>query len=158
MCIVDIIELGMLFAALLTIVFTQLNAKRQNKRLLEQNELMLKQSRMSLFAEYTRRYQDIIIRMPESVYLGHFDTKNTEVVGFMRLYFDLCSEEYWLNEEKMLPERTWDIWVEGMHTTLKQKSFREAWKYLSGHYDEDFARFFRIEVVEPQIYQRRVER
>lgn len=141
MNISEITAVGMLLVTLAAIFITRCDAHKQNKQ-------MLKQSRMSLFAEYTRRYQDIMVRMPASVYSGRFDAKEPEVVGFMRLYFDLCSEEYWLNEEKMLPERTWSIWVEGMQTTMNQEPFKEAWGYLSGHYDEDFARFFRIEVVE----------
>ena len=140
MNISEITAIGMLLVTLAAIFITRYDAHKQNKQ-------MLKQSRMSLFAEYTRRYQDIMVRMPASVYSGQFDTKITEVVGFMRLYFDLCSEEYWLNEEKMLPERTWGIWVERMQTTMNQKPFKEAWKYLSGHYDEKFYRFFSKEIV-----------
>ena len=150
MNISEITAVGMLLATLGAIFITQCNANKQNKQ-------MLKQSRMSLFAEYTRRYQDIMARMPASVYSGQFDTKIAEVVGFMRLYFDLCSEEYWLNEEKMIPERTWSIWVEGMQTTMNQEPFKKAWDRLSGHYDEKFYRFFSKEIVERECMRKSVD-
>ena len=144
----DIIAIGMLLATLVTIILTQCSAKKQNKHLLKQNELMLKQNRFALFAEYTRRYQDLILRMPETICLGEFKHTDMEAVKYMRLYFDLCSEEYWLHQEELIPEKTWEIWMEGMQTTLNQKPFKDAWNYLSGYYDEEFARFFRTEVVE----------
>ena len=144
----DITSVGMLLATLGTIILTQCSAKKQNKQLFKQNELMLKQSRFALFAEYTRRYQDIILRMPETICSGVFERADMEAVKYMKLYFDLCSEEYWLHQEELIPEKTWKIWLEGMQASLNQKPFKDAWDYLSGEYDDEFSRFFRIEVVE----------
>ncbi len=46
-------------------------------------------SRLSVFSEYTRRYQDIVLRL-------YSDPSNKEV--YHKLYFDLCSEEYYLRK------------------------------------------------------------
>ena len=146
--IVGIVQIGTLLVAVGSLILTQRNANRQNMQLLKQNELMLKQSRFSLFAEYTRRYQDILLQMPRTVYSGEFKAEDMEAMKYMRLYFDLCSEEYWLKQEDMIPDKTWKIWLEGMQATLNRESFKAAWRCISGDYDREFSRFFRIEVVE----------
>ena len=141
MAISEVIEFVGLITAVITIIFTQVNAHRQNK-------MLLKQSRALMFAEYTRRYQEILLRMPNTIYSGLFSTTDQEAMIYMRLYFDLCSEEYWLWKEGIIPEKTWQIWLEGMQITFNRKPFFIAWNFLGGMYDPDFSKYFRINVVE----------
>ncbi len=52
-----------------------------------------------IYSNYTRRYADIISKFPENINEDNFvinpeaDEYN-EVMGAIRLYFDLCYEEY----------------------------------------------------------------
>ena len=100
-----------------------------------------------MFAEYTKRYQDIIIRMPDEVYDGTAKFHEKEVAMYMRLYFDLCSEEYHLWQIGIIPNDVWNNWKEGMQTTLNRKPFRSAWDVVKGSYNTDFYKYFEREVV-----------
>ena len=73
-----------------------------------------KQLKQSFFAEYTRRYQEIILNFPENINDDGFDYDALEsgtkdkVLRYMRVYFDLCSEEYHLHCDGSLE---WDVWL-----------------------------------------------
>jgi hypothetical protein len=90
-----------------------------------------RQTQLSFFSEYTRRYQDIML---------HLCDDNSEV--YFRLYFDLCSEEFYLHEHKYLPDEVWDMWEDGMKIMAKNHSFETAWTNASQFYDSEFNRFF----------------
>lgn len=66
-----------------------------------------------MFAEYTRRYQDIFMNMPDDIYNGTAKI-DTRTKRHMRLYFDLCSEEFHLWQNKEVPDEEWNLWVEGI--------------------------------------------
>ena len=83
-----LLQTGMFLVAVITIVSTQYKDRRQNKIL--------------MFSEYTRRYQEILINMPESIFNGT-EHINAKAQMYMRLYFDLCSEEYHLWRKGMIP-------------------------------------------------------
>jgi len=55
-----------------------------------------------MFAEYTRRYQDIFLNMSDDIYDGTAKV-DTRTKRYMRLYFDLCSEEYQLWKGNVVP-------------------------------------------------------
>ncbi len=48
-----LLQTGMFLVAVITVVYTQYKDRRQNKIL--------------MFSEYTRRYQELLINMPESI-------------------------------------------------------------------------------------------
>lgn len=52
----DIIQLGILLVTVAALLWSQYSDRKQR--------------RLSMFAEYTKRYQDIILSMPDNVYLG----------------------------------------------------------------------------------------
>ena len=88
---------------------------------------------MSFFKEYTRRYQEITTGLMS-------DHQNEE--KYQRLYIDLCSEEYYLNEKGCLPKEVWEMWVEGMKLAVKVESLKTAWKQHSVFYNPGFYGFF----------------
>ena len=88
--IADFIQLGLLIAAIVSICISQMRDARQRK--------------LEMFAEYTRRYQDIFMNMPDDIYNGMAKVDN-RTQRYMRLYFDLCSEEYHLWKEKVVPDK-----------------------------------------------------
>ena len=111
----------MFLVAVITIVYTQYKDRRQNKIL--------------MFSEYTRRYQEILINMPESIFNGT-EHINAKAQMYMRLYFDLCSEEYHLWEKGMIPNQVWEMWKEGMQITTNRPVYKTAWEELSGEYNK----------------------
>ena len=76
------------------------------------NEKVLMQTKKMFFAEYTKRYQEIIINMPDNVFAGTAPINDT-TLKYMRLYYDLCSEEFHLYNEGLVPKDVWDNWVGG---------------------------------------------
>jgi hypothetical protein len=64
------------------------------------------QTRMQNFAEYTRRYQQIVLHFPENINSKDFvlDGRKdyNEVMCYMRAYYDLCFEEWYLHREILI--------------------------------------------------------
>lgn len=94
-----------------------------------------KRHRTLMFTEYTKRFQEIILHL-------YSDPQNKS--AYHRLYFDLCSEEYYLKSTKQLPDNIWNKWVYGLKLMMKNESFRASWKVESVNYDnqKEFIRFF----------------
>lgn len=95
-----------------------------------------KQLHLNFFSEYTKRYQEITLNLPESVNREDFDYDSLEpeirdqTLRYMRAYFDLCSEEYFLKRKKHIDDETWKEWKTGMEFAFSKTAFREAWKLL----------------------------
>lgn len=96
-------------------------------------------SRLSVFSEYTRRYQDIVLRL-------YSDPSNKEV--YHKLYFDLCSEEYYLR--KQLPHGIWNNWEQGMKRMMENEDIRASWEKQKYDYNmqEGFMKFFLEEITQ----------
>jgi len=84
-------------------------------------------SQADFFAEYTKRYQDIILHFPEN-----WDAEtilNEEVKRYLRLYFDLCSEEYFLyTEGKCLNKKFWNECEQGMKIIFNKTIVKNYWQ------------------------------
>lgn len=98
---------------------------------------MSNQRWISIYSEYTKRYSDIIKEFPENINEPSFSLdslpskKRAQTMRSMRLYFDLCYEEYSLyNTYKKIDEVIWKDWKEGIEAALSKKSFQEAWKVI----------------------------
>lgn len=111
-----------------------------------------KQRQLQFFSEYTRRYQDILLNMPDEVFEGRAKAEG-RVLKYMRLYFDLCSEEYHLWKQGNVPDDVWKLWKEGMQITVKQTVYSHSWKFLAVHYSQEFCSFFNHEIINYQIEQ-----
>lgn len=118
---------------ILTIVFSVLALIVSIVSIVCSYRTVRKSLQMSLFKEYTRRYQEIT--------MGLMTDKENEV-KYQRLYIDLCSEEYYLNEKGCLPKDVWEMWVDGMNLVVKEESLKTAWKQYSVFYNSDFGKFF----------------
>src|SRR5262245_39010385 len=85
------------------------------------NSLLLK---LQQFSEYTRRYQQIVINFPGDIYdstfvlTGRGDYKQTMMS--MRAYFDLCFEEWYLSNRRLVDKNTWRIWRHAMGVALSR--------------------------------------
>lgn len=110
------------------------------------NKKVLMQTRKMFFAEYTKRYQEIIINMPDNVFAGTASINDT-TLKYMRLYYDLCSEEFHLYKEGLVPEDVWKNWVEGMRTTTNLQLYRQCWDKLKFQYNKEFWRYFENNII-----------
>jgi len=112
----------------------------------QQHQALLKQMKLQSFSEYTKRYQEINMRMPLDVYDINYsideldEPQKNELLKNMRAYFDLCSEEYYLGKNDLIENYIWDQWKNGMNMSMKTPAYRRAWEIISksSAYDESF--------------------
>lgn len=106
---------------------------------------MRKQITIRNFADYTKRYQAIILNFPEEVnepdfnLKAHTDYKKT--MRYMRAYFDLCYEEYYLHQRNFIDKKIWNIWCAGMQFAFTKAAFKQAWAVIS--IDTDYGSEFK---------------
>ena len=96
-----------------------------------------RQLRLNFFADYTKRYQEIILNFPEEINKSDFDfsnfkkEENDKTLRDMRAYFDLCSEEYFLSLGKNIDKKTWTEWKSGIEYAFSKKAFQDGWELIS---------------------------
>jgi hypothetical protein len=110
---------------------------------------LAEQARLTVFTAYTQRYSNIMAEIPESA----FDPINSilsakdltpeirnKYLSSMRLFFNLCSEEFYLHQQKLLDEKVWVLWRKGLEYHMRFPSYQDAWKVIGNHegYDDDF--------------------
>jgi hypothetical protein len=106
--------------------------------------LMRRQIRLTLYAEYTKRYQEIAYRFPLDIFNSEFTYKKhkdqeEEILRNMRVYFDLCSEEYFLRRK--LEKKVWAEWEKGMKVAFECPAFKIAWERFNTVNDDYFDEF-----------------
>ena len=128
----DYIQLGILMVAIMAIVFSQWSDRKQRK--------------LEMYAEYTRRYQDIFMKMPDDIYNGTAPI-DERTKKYMRFYFNLCSEEYHLWQSKFVKDNVWELWMEGMQIETDHEIFHKAWEAIKNEYNPDFRNYFEENVI-----------
>jgi hypothetical protein len=102
------------------------------------------------FAEYTRRYGEIVRELPSEARRpgGKFvfedlpPDEQGQVLNTARAYLNLCSEEFFLHARGRIDEETWAIWREGMERVLGAPWIRSTWTILKPEYlYSDFCAF-----------------
>jgi hypothetical protein len=122
----DSIQLGLLVITIIGLSWTIISNRQQL-------HLFNKQLRLNFFADYTKRYQEIILNFPEEINEPDFDfarltpKARSKTLRYMRVYFDLCSEEFDLWNAGYLDSRIWNNWREGIEFTCSKKAFKDAW-------------------------------
>ena len=98
-------------------------------------ETTKRQTQVSLFMEFTRRYQKIMFNL-----LKGGDQKKY----YQTLYVDLCSEEYYMQDQGYLLDNVWEIWEDGMKHEIKHhyEDYYEIWREHKGDYSLGFQEFF----------------
>jgi hypothetical protein len=100
------------------------------------------QLQLQTFAEYTRRYNELIEALPFAAggpaplieLRGLGPSERERVMKTMRRYFNLCWEELHLHKSGRIDAKTWEIWVAGIRDTLRSPFFRQAWRDLKAEY------------------------
>lgn len=157
MCTSSCIQLGILIVSAITVIVSSVfsflairNAtKNSNNAIKNSLEIANKQHRFQFFSDYTRRYQDLILHMPSDI--DNLPLDNNTVQTFMRLYLDLCSEEFFLHSHSVIDDEVWVLWTEGMKTVMKREKFQTAWKSLGSFYhDQSFVNFMHHQIIDNQ--------
>jgi hypothetical protein len=110
------------------------------------------------FAEYTKRYSDIMsdlpfeARRPGSPFDIHAlrEEERTQVLQVMRSYFNLCSEELYLHQKGRIDSDTWEVWTEGTAEVMRFPCFDFGWGVLRQEYESfpDFQKFIDEQLVQ----------
>lgn len=104
-----------------------------------------RQLRLSFFEKYTNRYAQIMEHMPEEFF--HEDgnelskDKKQEINHFIRLYLDLCSEEYYLHGDKYIDEKVWNEWNEGILASFENPLVKDYWMENNEFYHRSYTNF-----------------
>ena len=81
-----------------------------------------------------------VLQMPDDLDTSSIDSKDVD--KFMRLYFDLFSEEYYLHSKGVIDNKVWGLWVDGISIAMNKQKYKTAWKLLGSYYDdENFVHF-----------------
>lgn len=105
--------------------------------------------KIGFFADYTKRYQEIMLNLPDNISQQDFDfsdlneVEKAKVFRYMRAYFDLCSEEYELWLSGYIEERIWLNWEQGIKNNLDKEAFSIAWEHVNfnSYYYPDFTKW-----------------
>lgn len=117
--------------------------------LVHQSRSTRKQLKLQNFMEYTKRYQEIVLRFPENINRADFDieslgpSERDRTMRYMRAYLDLCFEEYTLHKQRFIDDDLWEIWKGGMETAFGKAAFQQAWNRIQKdtEYGEKFHQF-----------------
>jgi len=153
-----------------SIVIATVVLNRQLGKINKQIELQNQQLIMQHFSDYTKRYQEIMLKLPEEINEDDFGLsrleaeypdKSKQIKRSLRTYFDLCFEEWTLNKEKLIEPKTWEIWRGGMQTAMSRPVFYELWNEkvrIDTGFGTEFNNFF-DELVEQgkETYQNRLK-
>jgi len=86
----------------------------------------------TLFFEYNKRFADIRWQLPSDILSNCFDPnklKDEDLMNYMRQYFILCSEEFYLKKRKRWIERKlWKEWERAIKYYMGKPAFRKAWR------------------------------
>ena len=106
--------------------------------------LLRYQLKADFFSEYTRRYQDIIRDMPEGLFMKESDlVVDAGVLKSIKMYLDLCSEEWYLHKAGQVKGVVWNSWWDGMRLQMQSHSaYLTAWERFKGDYDNDLREAF----------------
>lgn len=88
--------------------------------------IFTRQQKLTFFERYTARYQHIMEKMPEVFFQDtklQLKAKPEDIEKcnqYIRLYVDLCCEEYFLYTKHYIDEDVWNEWEEGISWAFTQ--------------------------------------
>ena len=88
--------------------------------------------KLSFFAEYTKRYQEIMLNLPEGINTNSvaYNDSSERVRRYLRAYIDLCSEEFYLHQNRKIHHKVWENWEQGIKASFQLNLFNEAWEHF----------------------------
>ena len=126
----ELIQFLMLVASTAAII---VSAWMSRKSILASMKMVKGQNQIQMFAEYTKRYQEIIVNMPRCIYEG-CDEVNDDVLRYMQLFFNLCSEEHDLWTKGAISDDVWEKWLSGIKVNMNRPVYEKAWSIEKENY------------------------
>jgi hypothetical protein len=99
------------------------------------------------YAEYSKRYEAILVNFPDDIKSQDFKLKARpdydEIMRHMRVYVDLSYEEWYLNKQGLVDKEMWDSWKAGVEAMFSKPAFQQAWSIIKrdSKYGAEFAAF-----------------
>lgn len=149
--VVDAIEITIMTGTITSVIIIWYYSHKQLGEIKNQMWIVI-------YSNYTRRYADIISKFPENINEDNFvinpgsDGYN-EVMRTIRLYFDLCYEEYSLfHIYKKIDKQLWDDWEEGIEASLNKKAFKDSWVIIHKDtvYSTEFDKFIQNTIIKAE--------
>ena len=87
-----------------------------------------------LAAEYTARYQQIVMKLPPRLLFLEADVEfqdflaDDSVSSVIHAYIDLCAEQLQLYKCGVIPEEIWENWKEGILRGFRLPAVRSIWE------------------------------
>lgn len=110
------------------------------------DSLPIDTSTYMLCAEYSKRYQSILMAMPYDIMQGlrpsdgnDFTRPQKDAIGgAIHAYIDLCAEQQFMHMLGAIPDKVWENWVSGIRRNFELRGIRLVWEDIrSEHrYDE----------------------
>ncbi len=85
--------------------------------------------KIQTFITYPQIYRDIFMELPvniesEAFSIDDLDDKNKEkTLKLLRSYFDMCSEEFYLNKRGIIDKKVWKLWDLGIKSSIEKPAF-----------------------------------
>jgi|KBSSwiStaDraftv2_1062776.scaffolds.fasta_scaffold790460_1 hypothetical protein len=93
-----------------------------------------RQIKLQSFSDYTKRYQEIILNLPDDIHAREFTLKDRrdyeKIMRYMRAYFDLSYEEWFLEGQRLIDPRFWQVWRIGIRTAMSKPAFQQSWEII----------------------------
>jgi hypothetical protein len=124
--------------------------KGVKEQILAQNEGVKEQLLVANISTYTKRYQEIVEKLPKSIIDENFNLSSLsqeeqeKILRPVWLYFDLCYEEYMLYHDfSLIDEKLWMHWEAGMISAFNRPAFYQCWEYIfkNSFYPKSFNKF-----------------
>lgn len=97
----------------------------------------VKNQKQKIFEEYSKRYSHILSSLIEQVSDFHndFDPKNPRQRKYILQFYMLISEEFYLYNEKLIDDKIWALWDEGIKFHMRHHFFVQGWNHCRGNMD-----------------------
>jgi len=109
-----------------------------------------RQNSLTLYATYTKRCAEIMNEMPVEILYNENSIGDYEKFKkCIFLYFDLCSEEYFLYQQGHIESYVWNEWKEGMKAFFEKVSVNTQLLVIKDKYKDaypDFIDFLKYEL------------
>ncbi|NOG66455.1 MAG: hypothetical protein HND46_23845 [Chloroflexi bacterium] len=98
------------------------------------------QMNTQVFLTYTQRIEQIMDSFPKDAWDFRLDLEqlpkpSLELSTSVLKYLNLCSEEYYLWQKKLLASDLWNIWEGELNRTLRSPLFVREWKSLAKEFE-----------------------
>jgi hypothetical protein len=98
------------------------------------------QMNTQVFLTYTQRFDQIMDSFPKDAWVMRLDLdrlpdSSPELSRSVLKYLNLCAEEYYLLQKKLLAKDVWQIWEDELKRTLQSPLFKREWKELAKEFE-----------------------